>query len=290
MDSRSRKDGGVAPEEWVVPACFTICAGWLVWHMSAFTLDWAPPEDGSAFDRLSAQYRSNDVAPNLSGLFGGFADLVDYLALLGIAVFGILGAARVRKSHLEHYRWSVFDRISVFAGRSAMILIVTLVSVMFYEVLLRYVFENPTKWANELSLWIAGFVFLLAGLYAMQQRSHIRIFIVYDLLPRGLQKVCDAISVTLTWLFVAGLWWGGYDEASAQFYRWETLGTYFDPPVPATITPAVLIVVTLVGVQALSNLIRDWNQEPIQHSTHDEPDREEIETLRRAVGGNRDVD
>ena len=95
--------------------------------------------------------------------------------------------------------------------------------------------------------------------------------------------------MTLTWLFVAGLWWGGYDEASAQFYRWETLGTYFDPPVPATITPAVLIVVTLVGVQALSNLVRDWNQEPVQHSTHDEPDREEIETLRRAVGGNRDA-
>ena len=68
-----------------------------------------------------------------------------------------------------------------------MMLILAMTGVMLYEVFLRYAIEAPTLWANELTLWIGGFVFLSSGLYAMQQRSHIRIFILYDvcLLPAG---------------------------------------------------------------------------------------------------------
>ena len=76
---------------------------------------------------------------------------------------------------------------------------------MLYEVFLRYVVEAPTLWANELTLWIAGFVFLTSGFYAMQQRCHIRIFILYEIVPRWLQKVFDVISVALLVLFACGL-------------------------------------------------------------------------------------
>ena len=282
MSEEKNSNRSVPLLEWLVPTLFTLCAGWLVWHMSAFTLDWAPPDNESAFDRLSAQYMRNDVTPNLGGLFGGFADVVDYLSLAMLVLLGIFGMVRVQRSHLEGFEWGILDRFSVFLGRVSMILVVVLVSVMLYEVLVRYVFERPTLWANELSLWIAGFIFLLAGLYAMQQRSHIRIFILYDILPRNLQRACDAFSTFLIFVFAFGVIWGGYKEASSTFYRWETLGTAFDPPIPATLTPAILIVISFVAIQALSNLIRDWNAEPEIHT--DEPDQEEIAALRRTLG------
>ncbi|MEM0946206.1 MAG: TRAP transporter small permease [Pseudomonadota bacterium] len=287
MAASTSKTSSVAPAEWIIPLLFTICAGWTIWHMPAWILDWAPPDTESALDRLSAQFNSNDVTPDLPGLFGGYADAVDYAALLGIAIFGAIGVIGVRKSHLEHYEWSALDRVSVFAGRVAMIMIVMLVSVMLYEVILRYVFEAPTLWANELSLWLAGFIFLTAGLYAMQQRSHIRIFIVFDLLPRGLQRACDTLSTLLILVFCWALIWGGFGEAATQFLRWETLGTAFDPPIPATLTPAILIVTTLVSIQAVSNLIRDWNLEKEIHT--DEIDQEEIEQMRRTLGGGPDA-
>jgi len=66
-----------------------------------------------------------------------------------------------------------------------MMLVLLMTCVMMYEVFLRYVFEKPTLWANELTLWIAGFVFLCSGFYAMQQRSHIRIFILSAIRPRS---------------------------------------------------------------------------------------------------------
>lgn len=275
--------------EWLIPLAFIICAAWTVWHMPAYILDWGGIEAGSEFDQLSAQYMRTDVTAEMSGIFGGFIDIFDLLALIGIPVFAAIGVRTVRRSHLEQFEWNVFDKIAIFLGRATMVMVVILLSVMIYEVILRYVFEAPTLWANELSLWLAGFVFLLAGLYAMQQRCHIRIFIVYDLLPRNLQRACDTLSTLLIAAFAFGLIWGGFGEAYNQFFRWETFGTAFDPPIPATLSPSVLIIVTLVTLQAFSNLIRDWNREPETHSAADEIDQDEIAAMKKLLGDNDDA-
>jgi TRAP-type C4-dicarboxylate transport system permease small subunit len=163
-----------------------------------------------------------------------------------------------------------------------MLLIVVLVGVMFYEVVVRYVFEQPTLWANELSLWIAGFIFLLAGLYAMQQRSHIRIFLLYDLMPRPLQNICDVISTALIFVFAFAMIWGSYNEARDKLIRWETFGTAFDPPIPATMKPLILLLIALVAMQALMNLITDWNKKGVTHSVIDETEVEDIIQIQSA--------
>jgi len=176
-----------------------------------------------------------------------------------------------------------FDVLSLIVARLSMIGIVAVVVVMFYEVVARYVFERPTLWANELSLWIAGFIFLFAGQYAMQQRSHIRIYIIYDMMPRWAQKASDCMSVLLIWIFTISLVWGGYDEIKAKLLRMETFGTAWDPPIPATIKFAILFIICLVAVQALSNLIADWNKAPEHHTPADEIDEAEIESIRRTL-------
>lgn len=184
---------------------------------------------------------------------------------------------------IEQKSEGFFDVVSLICSRLSMIATAVIVFVMFYEVVSRYVFTKPTLWANELSLWIAGFVFLLAGLYAMQQRSHIRIYVVYDLFPRWLQKLSDVVSVSLIWAFTLMLIWGGYNESRDKILRWETFGTAWDPPIPATIKPAILFVILLVAIQALSNLIADWSKMPEHHSPIDEIDESEIEIIRRSI-------
>ena len=164
---------------------------------------------------------------------------------------------------VEHQPTGWMDRISLVISRICMAVVAILVVVMFYEVVVRYIFEQPTLWANELSLWMAGFVFLLSGLYAMQQRSHIRIYILYDMMPRSVQRVCDVISTVLIVIFAAAVIYGGYGEAWDKLMRWETFGTAWDPPIPATIKPAVLVIVVLVALQAVSNLIHDWSKDRI---------------------------
>lgn len=176
-----------------------------------------------------------------------------------------------------------FDIFSVVVGRITMFAVVTVVCVMFYEVVSRYVFNRPTLWANELSLWIAGFVFLLAGLYAMQQRAHIRIYIIYDTFPRWLQKCSDVLSVTLIWVFAYSMVSGALNESVAKFNRWETFGTAWDPPLPATMMPGILIIVILVSIQATSNLIADWHKAPESHTPMDDIDESEIANIRQTI-------
>ena len=277
--------------EWLVPLGFILCAGWVIWHMPAFTLTFFPPTDPSQFDKLSALFARVDVSAGLSGLFGGFADIVDWLALLGNPIMGFIGVRTVQRAGMEFESWKPADRLAVFIGRVTMMLIVLLTGVMLFEVLLRYVFEAPTLWANEMSLWLAGFVFLCAGLYAMQQRSHIRIVLLYDAVPRWLQRIFDVISTACIVIFAFFLCYGGYGEAFDKFYRWETFGTAFAPPIPATMKPMVLLIVSLVALQAVVNLISDWGKAEVHYGGED-LDEEEIARIKAQVGsdGVSDID
>lgn len=239
------------------PLVFIAAASWITWNFPKFIISF-----GWAADALKVGWPA--------------AGIVDWLAMTLLVVAFVFGLRTVEASSIEAPLEAWFDRVSMFLGRVTMLLIVLLVSVMFYEVVLRYVFERPTLWANELSLWIAGFIFLFAGLYAMQQRSHIRIYLLYDAMPRWLQKASDVVSVALIWVFTVTMIWGGLGEAQAKLLRWETFGTAFDPPIPATLKPMVLLVITLVAMQALSNLIADWHKAPEHHAPVDEAEIEEL--------------
>ncbi|SEW32527.1 TRAP-type mannitol/chloroaromatic compound transport system, small permease component [Cognatiyoonia koreensis] len=207
------------------------------------------------------------------------------LVVFGIALLFASLFLSDSKGAIETPPDGFFDLVTVVLGRLAMIMTAFIVLVMFYEVVSRYVFSKPTLWANELSLWIACFVFLFAGLYAMQQRSHIRIYIIYDLMPWWMQKTSDCISVLLIVGFTFALVWGGYTDAENRFLRMETFGTAWDPPIPGIVKPALLIIIVLVCIQAVSNLIADWNKEPEVHTPADEIDEEEIENIRRTLEG-----
>ncbi|WP_082176110.1 TRAP transporter small permease subunit [Pseudaestuariivita atlantica] len=271
--------------EWVIPFLFVLCGAWAIWHAPAYILTLAPHENASKLSQVTALHQAKELTPNLPGLFGGVADIVDWAALLLLPVLAAIGMRGVRVAAMEFQQWRQIDRFALFFGRVTMILIISMTCVMLYEVFLRYVFEAPTLWANELTLWIGGFVFLCSGLYGMQQRSHIRIFILYDAVPRWLQRVFDTTWTVIFVIFAIGLVFGSYKQVFiTKFYNWEMFGTAFDPPIPATVQPAVLIIICLVAVQSVINLISDWNLEPVTHSAADDIDQEELEAIRRAVG------
>ena len=151
---------------------------------------------------------------------------------------------------VEHEVTSWIDRVAVVISRIAMLLVAVIVVIIFYEVVMRYIFKRPTLWVNEMSLWLGGTVYLLAGLYVMQQRGHIRIFILYDMVPRNVQRLFDLLSTLFICLFSAAIVWGGSKEAWDKQMRWETFGTAWDPPIPATMKPLILITVVLIAIEA----------------------------------------
>ncbi len=162
---------------------------------------------------------------------------------------------------VEHERTGPLDKIIWGLSRATMWLPAFIVTIILFEVVLRYVFARPTLWVNETSLWVAGAVYMFAGLYSMQQRSHIRIFILYDLTPLWLRRTFDVISAICICIFAFALIWGSFNEALEKLITWERFGTKFNPPIPATIKPLILVTMALLALQAVSNLIYDWNKD-----------------------------
>lgn len=186
---------------------------------------------------------------------------------------------------IEHERTGPVDLVTWSFSRIAMWAVAFVVIIMFYEIFMRYVFSMPTIWVNEMSLWIAGGIYLTAGLYSLQQRSHIRITILYDIAPRWLKKVFDLLSALCVLIFAFAVVWGGFGEAWAKLMRWEKFGTAWDPPIPATIKPLILLTLVFLAIQTISNLIFDWNREETG-----EIEADEIDDLRAAVGADKRKD
>lgn len=154
-----------------------------------------------------------------------------------------------------------FDKITLFLSHTIKFLIPVIVLVMLYEVFVRYILFEPTMWANELSLWLAGIVYLIGGIYAMRLRCHIRIVMLYDIVSRKTQRIFDLIAVIILVLYALAVVVGGLPDATMSLMTWERFGTFWDPPIPAVMKPLILISIVLIALQGVNNLIVDWGKD-----------------------------
>jgi len=182
---------------------------------------------------------------------------------------------------IEHERRGWVDQINWRISRITYLFPAVIVAMIVYEVFMRYVLEKPTIWVNEMSLWMGGWIYLSAGIYAMQQRSHIRITLLYDVVPLWLRRVFDIISAALIVVWAFATIWGAYNEAIKALLTWERFDSAWAPPIPAISQPLILVTMVFVTVQAVSNLFMDWGKED-QPGVADEEWVSEIEEIRRA--------
>lgn len=96
------------------------------------------------------------------------------------------------------------DGISRLFGAIAAALVIVLVALMLYDVVLRYAFNAPTAWGNDLNTWLMGASFVLSIAYAMSTDSHVRVDLLYDRRTRPRIRVFDLIGLTLIILPTVG--------------------------------------------------------------------------------------
>jgi TRAP-type mannitol/chloroaromatic compound transport system permease small subunit len=148
------------------------------------------------------------------------------------------------------------DRLSEAIGRGVAWLYVVAVIATAYEVAARYLFNAPTIWAHELTVFLVAIAFLLGGTYTLAHDQHIRITALYDAMPAPVRKGLDYLSLIVTLLFLAGLLWASWLPAVRAVQRWETTGSAWDPPIPALLKPIIAITACLMTVQAAVLLAR----------------------------------
>jgi len=75
------------------------------WFYGAFILTIAPHENASKLAQVTALHESKEVTPNLPGLFGGVADILDWIALILMPVFAYIGIRGVKVAPMEFQQY-----------------------------------------------------------------------------------------------------------------------------------------------------------------------------------------
>jgi len=73
------------------------------------------------------------------------------------------------------------------SGLISTCLVAAMLAIICYDVLLRYAFNAPTTWANELSVYLLAGITFLGLAHAHAERAHVRVDIVLDRLPASLR-------------------------------------------------------------------------------------------------------
>jgi len=151
----------------------------------------------------------------------------------------------------------VIDGISESVGKVVSWLLLAMTGLLVYDVVLRYVFDNPPKWAHESSLFMYSTIGLLAGAYTLRYRWHIRVDVIFGRLSLRKQALMDVITALLFFMpFCSLVGWFGLTFALRSLARGEISPSMWGP----IVWPVKMIIpigAFLLILQGIAKLIRD---------------------------------
>lgn len=110
------------------------------------------------------------------------------------------------------------DQLSKSVGHAFAWCIIILTFGTSYEVFVRYVLNDPTSWAFDMSYILYGALFIMSGAYALSRNSHVRGDVFYRLWPPRWQA---GVELVLYFIFffpgVTALIIAGYS------YAWDSV-------------------------------------------------------------------
>ena len=161
---------------------------------------------------------------------------------------------------------AIIDTLSTWVGKAFAWCILVLTFAYTYEVFVRYVLNDPTAWAFDISYTMYGALFMMGGAYTLSRDGHVRGDVIFRLWKPRVQAW---IEITLIFVFLfpgmAALVYAGYDYAAAS---WSYRPYGFDGPageisinspagVPVSPLKTILPIAALfVFIQGIAEVLR----------------------------------
>jgi len=149
------------------------------------------------------------------------------------------------------------DQLSKSVGHAFAWCIIILILGTSYEVFVRYVLDDPTSWAFDMSYILYGGMFLMAGAYALSRGAHVRGDIFYRLMPHRVQ---GSIELVLYLIFffpgVIALMYSGWGYAMDSMRIGEVS---VNSPIGVPIWQLKLIIPaagTMLALQGIAEVLR----------------------------------
>ena len=160
------------------------------------------------------------------------------------------------------------DRIVAKVGRIVSLLFLVSCAIIVYEVLARYLFNAPTKWAHETTTFICALCFVYGGAQCMARNKHIRIVIFYQGADNSAKRILNIFISILVIILCCMLTYAAWSMVQNAFYapdgsfRIETSGSAWDPIFPALVKLALFLGLLLMTVQSISQLVHHCRRTP----------------------------
>jgi TRAP-type mannitol/chloroaromatic compound transport system permease small subunit len=149
------------------------------------------------------------------------------------------------------------DRLSAGVGKAFGWCIIIMMLGTCYEVFMRYLLSAPTNWAFDLSYFMYGALFMMAGAYTLSRNGHVRGDVIYRMLPMRVQA---GIDLVLYFLFLlpgfGALVYYGYFYAEIS---WTIGEVSIYSPTGAPVYPhktLIPLAAALILIQCVAEIVR----------------------------------
>jgi TRAP-type mannitol/chloroaromatic compound transport system permease small subunit len=151
---------------------------------------------------------------------------------------------------------AAIDTLSTVFGWFSGWLIAPLTLAVAYEVVARYVFNAPTRWASTVTYMLYGTQFMLAASYTLLKDGHIRTDVFYARWSPRTRAIVDAVSyVTFFFPGMLLMFYAGTLEAWHAWDIGERAGGWRAYPFKAVI-PVTAFLLVLQGLSELTKCLR----------------------------------
>ena len=149
------------------------------------------------------------------------------------------------------------DQLNKSVGHAFAWCIIILTFGTSYEVFVRYILNDPTSWAFDLSYIMYGALFIMAGAYTLSRNGHVRGDVIYRLWPERVQAGLDLVLYFLFFfpgvvaLVIAG--WGYGTDA------FRLLEVSVNSPIGVPIWPLKMLIPVagvLLTLQGIAEVLR----------------------------------
>jgi TRAP-type mannitol/chloroaromatic compound transport system permease small subunit len=151
----------------------------------------------------------------------------------------------------------LIDRLTGAVGVIGAWLVLPLITFACFEVFSRYALGSPTIWSFELGYMLTGANFLLGMAFALRERAHIRIEVLYQHFPEWLRAIVDSLTYALIIIPICGwLSVGLFRYAMDAYTTGETSGMSAWNPVVWPFRFTFTVAFALLALQGLAELAR----------------------------------
>jgi TRAP-type mannitol/chloroaromatic compound transport system permease small subunit len=165
----------------------------------------------------------------------------------------------------------IIDGITVYTGYVFTLLLVPLILANVVEVFMRYVMNEPTSWALDVTTMSFGALFMLGAAYALLKGAHVRTDMLWDTFSERKKGIIDATAYGLFFLpSMAILFWISIDDFlySLSINERSTSGIW--QPVIWPLRAVIPVAAALLFLQGVSELMKSlWaartGQTLVQH-------------------------